>query len=118
MNARLEESRRTGWEGSTVIVYDSAVKGRVKREEIYGGKIIENIDQAIARDLLADAMLRIDETGDEIVMHVHDEVIVEVPDECVDEARDSMEAIMKVVPVWAKGLPVNAKPEVMLRYGK
>ncbi len=118
MNARLEESRRAGWEGSTVIVYDSAVKGRVKREEIYGGKIIENIDQAIARDLLADAMIRIDETGDEIVMHVHDEVVVEAPEECVEEVRQSVEDIMKVVPEWAKGMPVNAKPEIMSRYGK
>ncbi len=118
MNARLEESRRAGWEGSTVIVYDSAVKGRVKREEIYGGKIVENITQAVARDLLADAMIRIDETGDEIVMHVHDEVVVEAPEDCVEEVRQSVEDIMKVAPDWAKGVPVNAKPEVMLRYGK
>ncbi len=118
MGARLEASKKVGWEDSTVIVYDSAVKGRVKREEIYSGKIVENIDQAIARDLLADAMLRIAETGDDIVMHVHDEVIAEVPDDCVEEARDSMEEIMKVVPNWAVGLPVSAKPEIMLRYGK
>ncbi len=118
MNARLEQSRRVGWEESTVIAYDSAVKGQVRHEEIYGGKICENITQAICRDFLADAMLRVEETGDEIVMHVHDEMVAEVPEEYADEAVASMKQIMAEPPEWGKGMPLSAKPEIMRRYGK
>ena len=46
--------------------------------DTYGGKLTENIIQAIARDLLADSMLRVDAAGFDIVMHVHDEVVVEL----------------------------------------
>jgi len=45
----------------------------------YGPKLVENCIQAIARDILAEAMLRVDATGFDIVAHVHDEMIVEVP---------------------------------------
>ena len=118
MNARLAPSRRVNWEGQDVIAYDSAVKGQVRHEEIYGGKIIENITQAICRDFLADAMLRIEETGDEIVMHVHDEVVAEVPEEYADDAVASMRDIMCTVPEWGRGMPLSCKPEIMRRYGK
>lgn len=118
MNARLEESNRVGWEGSTVIAYDSAVKGQVRREELYGGKIVENGVQAICRDLLADAMVRIDETGDEIVFHVHDEVIVEAPEDLADEVSASMQQILSTPPEWARGFPLKTKPTIEVRYGK
>ncbi len=118
MNARLEQSRRDGWEESTVIAYDSAVKGQVRREEIYGGKICENVDQAISRDLLADAMMRVQETGDEIVFHVHDEMVCEVPEDVVPDAAASMADIMKMPPSWGTGIPLNCKPDILTRYGK
>lgn len=118
MNARLVPSRRVGWEDSEVIAYDSAVKGQVRHEEIYGGKIIENITQAICRDFLADAMLRVEETGDEIVMHVHDEMVVEAPEDCADEVAASMAEIMRTPPAWGKGMPLSCKPDIMRRYGK
>lgn len=118
MNARLEPSMKAGFEHTTIIAYDSAVKGFVKREEIYGGKIVENGVQAICRDLLADAMLRVDEQGDNIVFHIHDELVVEAPDDLAEEVRDSVEQIMKTPPEWAKGFPLNAEPEIVERYGK
>ncbi len=118
MNARLVQSRRIGWEDSEVIAYDSAVKGQVKHEELYGGRIIENIDQAISRDLLADAMLRIDEQGDDIVFHVHDEACVEVPEDYAEEAAKAIGKIMCTAPEWGKGIPVSAKPDILTRYGK
>ena len=49
------------------------------RQETYGGKLVENATQAIARDILAESMLRIQNAGIDIVAHIHDEVILEVP---------------------------------------
>ncbi len=77
-----------------------------ERMETFGGRLVENITQAVARDLLAEAMLRLDSAGIAIVGHVHDEVICEVP-----EGVSSIEeicSIMSQVPKWAQGLPLAA----------
>lgn len=76
--------------------------------EIYGGKFVENIVQAIARDCLAHAMLRLDEEGYDIVMHVHDEVVIEVPEETAEEDLAKIGDIMGEEISWAKGLPLGA----------
>lgn len=76
------------------------------RIETYGPKLVENIVQATARDLLALAMLRLRDAGFEIVMHIHDEAVLEVP-----EGVSSVEEvcrIMAVAPDWAAGLPLRA----------
>ncbi|WP_249175516.1 DNA polymerase, partial [Clostridium tyrobutyricum] len=77
-----------------------------KRIETYGPKIVENIVQAVSRDLLAEAMLRLDEAGYKIVAHVHDEVICEVP--IGEGSVEEMCAIMAESPKWVKGLPLKA----------
>lgn len=68
--------------GGESILYQGMEQGSRKwgRLETYGGKLVENIVQAIARDCLAAAMLRLKEAGYEIIMHIHDEVVMEVPD--------------------------------------
>ena len=76
------------------------------RGETYSGKLVENITQATARDLLAEAMWRMEQTGLDIVGHVHDEVILEVPTGSV--TVDEVVRIMSVNPAWADGLPLNA----------
>ena len=76
--------------------------------EIYGGKFVENIVQAIARDCLAHAILRLDEEGYDIVMHVHDEVVIEVPEETAEEGLATIGDIMGEEISWAKGLPLGA----------
>ena len=76
------------------------------RIETYGPKLVENIVQATARDLLALAMLRLRDAGFEIVMHIHDEAVLEVP-EGVSSVEEICE-IMAVVPEWAVGLPLRA----------
>ena len=76
------------------------------RIETYGPKLVENIVQGTARDLLAEAMLRVEKRGYPIVMHCHDEIIAEVP-----EGRGSVEEmceVMAVRPSWAEGLPLRA----------
>ena len=74
--------------------------------ETYGPKLVENIVQAIARDLLALAMLRIRNAGYEIVMHIHDEAVLEVP--IGESSVDEICAIMGEAPAWASGLPLRA----------
>ncbi|WP_196007890.1 DNA polymerase [Clostridium tyrobutyricum] len=76
------------------------------RLNTYGGKLTENIVQAIARDCLAEAMLRLDRAGYKIVFHVHDEVILDVPN-----GFGSLNEVNKIMgePIkWAPGLPLKA----------
>lgn len=73
----------------------------------YGGKLTENIVQAIARDCLADAMLRLHAKGFKIVMHVHDEIIVETDDK--KNYINTIDKIMSEEITWAKGLPLKAE---------
>ena len=74
------------------------------RIETYSGKLVENITQSTARDLLAEAMWRLERAGFNIVAHVHDEVILEVREGTV--TVDEVSAIMNQNPAWADGLPL------------
>ncbi len=76
------------------------------RIETYGPKLVENIVQGTARDLLAEAMLRVEKKGYPIVMHCHDEIIAEVPEGI--GSVDEMCEVMAVQPEWAEGLPLRA----------
>ncbi|AWI03482.1 DNA polymerase [Clostridium drakei] len=76
------------------------------RLNTYGGKLTENIVQAIARDCLAYAMLRLDKAGYKIVFHVHDEVILDVPNG-FGSLKEVNEIMGKPIE-WAKGLPLKA----------
>ena len=76
------------------------------RIETYGPKLVENIVQGTARDLLAEAMLRVEKKGYPIVMHCHDEIIAEVP-EGIGSVEEMCE-VMAVQPEWAEGLPLRA----------
>lgn len=76
-------------------------------QETYGGKLVENIVQATARDCLAVSMMGVDEAGYRIVMHVHDEIIVEAPDSD-PKAMNTVSSIMGKPISWAQGLPLRA----------
>ena len=76
-----------------------------ERIESYGPKIVENIVQAISRDLLCFAMRNIDKAGHKIVMHVHDEVVVEAP---LETKVEEVCTLMGKTPPWAKGLLLPA----------
>ena len=86
------------------------------RLETYGPKLVENIVQGTSRDILAEAMLRLEQRGFEIVCHVHDEVVLEVP-VGVSSVED-INAIMAVNPIWAKELPLKAAGFESLFYKK
>jgi DNA polymerase len=78
--------------------------------DTYGGKLTENIVQAIARDLLALSMLNLDAKGYDIVMHVHDEAACEIPfnEQTNEDTLEDMCRIMGIEAPWAKGLPLAA----------
>jgi len=107
VNARLEPHQK--FSGQWSIVYDGVGQERKSwgRVDSYGGKLTENIVQAIARDLLADSMLRLAAAGFRIVMHVHDEVVLEVPRSDATALQRAC-AIMGQAPAWADGLPLRA----------
>lgn len=92
-------------EDGHIIYYGQGMKAGFTKLETYGGKLVENIVQATARDLLAYSMLRLDQAGYHAVFHVHDEVVAEVP---ASKKLDEMNRIMCKAPDWAKGLPLNA----------
>ena len=77
------------------------------RIETYGGKLVENIVQATARDVLAHSMATLEAAGYPTVMHVHDEVITEVP--YGHGSVDELCSLMSRGPTWSKGLPLAAE---------
>jgi DNA polymerase len=80
----------------------------------YGGFLVENIVQAVARDLMAEAMVRVDAV-DPIILTVHDELLSESENE---DGIERYEALMEVLPSWAAGCPVTAEGWVGERYRK
>lgn len=75
------------------------------RIETYGAKLVENIVQATSRDLLAEAMRRLEVTENTVVMHIHDEAVIDAPS---NRSLDTMVQLMTEVPDWANGLILNA----------
>ena len=76
--------------------------------DTYGGKLTENIVQAISRDLLGNSMLNLEAAGYYPVCHIHDECLVEVPAENAKDYYDEMARIMSIPPEWASDLPLRA----------
>ncbi len=98
------------------VYFNDNSMGRWRDVRVYGGLICENAVQAVARDLLAEALKRLNAAGFSIVTHTHDEV-------CVEEPKNSKRfkkftRLMNVVPEWAAGLPIVAKPWRAERYVK
>lgn len=75
--------------------------------QTYGGKLTENIVQAVARDCLASAMGNLWDAGYRICFHIHDEVVLEIPDRGSQSLEEAI-GIMCRTPPWARGLPLNA----------
>lgn len=104
-------------------VYKDAVRYKGVNEQkqwgdhfLYGGLLAENVTQAVARDLLAEAMVRAESAGFPVVLHVHDEVIAELPIGNGDIKE--FDRVMCQLPEWAAGCPVTAKGFRTRRYRK
>jgi DNA polymerase len=109
-NARVEDVERLGKKRPT-FTYQ---RGRA-RVSTFGGKLVENVTQAVCRDLLAESLLRLDAEGHRVVLHVHDEVVCEVDG---DEQLSDIMTIMETPPSWAEELPMRVVGHVQARYGK
>lgn len=92
--------------GDSITYMGVGASKKWERLETFGGKLVENIVQAIARDLLASAMMNVANAGYNIVFHVHDEIIAEVPDG--QGSVDEMCMLMSINPDWADGIPLSA----------
>lgn len=103
-DARIETNAK-GKEAITYAGVDQNTK-QWGRNETWGGKLVENIVQAVARDCLAETIRRVDAAGYQIVMHVHDEVVVDVPLEDT-EALERIKGMMGEPVDWAPGLPLR-----------
>jgi DNA polymerase len=92
-------------------------KVRSGRNHIYGGKVIENVTQALARCIIGEQMLNIAKRY-RVVLTVHDSVVACVRSEEAEEAQAYIEECMRWTPDWAAGLPVNCESDVGRRYGE
>lgn len=99
----------------TYMAVDSKTKQWV-REGTYGGKLTENVVQATARDVMVDAMFRVERCGYELILSVHDELVAEIPEGF--GSVEEFERLMTELPVWAKGLPIKAEGFRDVRYRK
>jgi DNA polymerase bacteriophage-type len=121
-NIRIETEPKTDTDSRTYdsIVYDGMVQSAWLPIRSWGAKFFENCVQAIARDILVEAELRLDSgtTTEGIVGSVHDEIIMEVGEDDAEAWLPEVAKEIEVVPNWAKGLPIKASGKIMKRYGK
>lgn len=85
-------------------------------EKTYGGKIVENVVQAVARDLLAEAIVRADAKGFDVLFHSHDEAVAEAPKGRFNPSEYNK--VMTELPAWADGLPIKSSGWSGVRYKK
>lgn len=88
------------------------------RQLTYGGSLAENVTQAVSRDILAAAIMRLERHGFPVVLHVHDEVVVEVPEDAPADTAAQVDALMVAPEPWMTGLPIVAKGWRGVRYRK
>jgi DNA polymerase len=85
--------------------------------KIYGGKVVENITQAVARIVVAEQMVAIGQRY-HVALQVHDEVVCIVDEDKAEEARDFMVEVMSTPPSWASDLPVACEADIGANYGE
>ena len=92
-------------------------KTRMGRTRIYGGKVVENVTQALARLIIGEQMLRISKKY-RVVLTVHDSIVCCVPDDEAEACKSYVEECMRWAPTWAEGLPVDCEAGIGKNYGE
>ena len=109
---KIEKDPNTG-KPRRVNVFTADIRG--KRKPFYGGKLVENVTQAAARDVFGEQLVRMDRLGWPSLFHCHDEAILEVDQNVT--ARD-VEHEMAYCPEWLKGCPIAAEAKEVAHYLK
>ena len=112
-NLRLHQEEG---EEKAEVVYDTKKGRQVTNTRIYGGKLVENICQALARIVIGEQMLMVARKY-KVVMTVHDAVACIVPEHEVDTAKEYVELCMRLRPKWATELPLNCEAGHGRSYG-
>ena len=115
LQMKYEDLKADQTDGGTEFHYQTR-RGRTK---IYGGKVVENICQAIARCIIGEQMLEISKKY-RVVLTVHDSIVCCVRDEEVEDARKYTEECMRTAPIWAQGiqkLPIDCESGIGKNYG-
>lgn len=110
---------KTSWGEDKLALHYWGVNSQTRKFEpisTYGGKLTENVVQAVARCLMSDAMIRAEDRGYNIIMSVHDELVSEV-DKDFGSVKE-FEQIMSELPAWAEGCPVDAEGWEGIRFKK
>ena len=108
--------KQTNAEGKEEFVYDTKKGKATIPNRIYGGKVVENVCQALARIAIGDQMLQIAKKY-KVVMTVHDSVVVIVPEDEIENAVEYVEMSMRLRPKWGMDLPLNCESGYGLTYG-
>ena len=108
--------RKQTKEGGTEYVYDTKRGKAVFPNKIYGGKVVENVCQALARIIIGEQMLRIAKKY-KVVMTVHDSIVIIAPESQVLTAQEYVEICMRMRPEWALELPLNCEAKNGKTYG-
>jgi len=118
--ARIEEvTMPWGDTGLSITAMKAAFKPKADSKEwprtaLYGGLLTENFCQGFAAALLRNALRKLPD----VIAHVHDEIVLEVPKADAEKGAVMLQSAMLDVPEWAAGLPLDAEPKIMSRYGK
>lgn len=117
--ARVEQSDKNQFKSSIKYMGQDQESGRWGLVETYGGKIVENCIQSVARDCLGEAMIRLDDAGYRPEFHIHDEVVIPVPAENAERDLEKIADIMALEDLpWKTGLPLRADGYVTEYYKK
>lgn len=107
----------TNEEGKSELVYDTRKGKAIIPNRIYGGKVIENVCQALARIIIGEQMLQVAKKY-KVVMTVHDAIACIVPEAEARTAQEYVEMCMKMRPKWAQDLPLNCESGIGVTYGE
>lgn len=110
------QDTRFGRKATLSYLAESSVTRQFRQERTYGGKLAENLVQGTCRDLLCDALVRLEQRGYRTVLHVHDEVVIEHP--IGSGSLAEVESIVSEVPTWARGCPIGVEGFESERYRK